>query len=184
MNDTVKDHVFSLKNDEFFKFVQELVGQQIVDILNFQSITSTQSLIRNPNIFEIFNMKCSEPNFLILRDKSCLQLENGLFVVKIGLINNMHCLLDFLKQEQQKKIIERSDADANLNLSFEFINKHSLLKNLVLFYQRIGNDNNTKEKYGFLNDFIETITNNLTKSKNHFRYENIYKGYTHKNDTF
>ena len=89
------DSVFSLKNDEFYALIQELVGQQIVNILKFQSITSTQSLIRNPNIFEIFNMKCSEPNFLLIREKSCLQLDDGQYIVKIGLINNLNYLLDF-----------------------------------------------------------------------------------------
>ncbi len=60
MDDTITENVFSLKNDDFYRFIHGLVGQQIVDILKFQSITSTKSLIRNPNIFAIFNMKCSE----------------------------------------------------------------------------------------------------------------------------
>ncbi|CAF2073465.1 unnamed protein product [Rotaria magnacalcarata] len=76
----------------------------MVDILKFQSITSTQSLIRNPNIFEIFNMNCSKSSFLMIRERSCFQLDNGTFIVKIGLINNLNCLLEFLKQQQQKQI--------------------------------------------------------------------------------
>ena len=63
------ENIFSLKNDDFYDFIRALVGQQMVDILKFQSITSTQSLIRNPNIFEIFNMKSSEPNFLSIRER-------------------------------------------------------------------------------------------------------------------
>ncbi|CAF4276551.1 unnamed protein product [Rotaria sordida] len=103
MDDTFTDNLFSLKNEEFYTFIQQLVGQQIVDVLKFQSITSTQSLIRNPDIFEIFNIKCSEPSFLLIREKSCLQLDDGQFIIKIGLINNLNYLLDFLKQRQQKK---------------------------------------------------------------------------------
>ena len=68
-----------------------------MDILKFQSITSTQSLIRYPNIFDIFNMKCSEPDFLSIRKKSCLELEDGQFIVKVGLINNLNYLPDFFK---------------------------------------------------------------------------------------
>ena len=75
-----------------------MVGQQIVDILKFQSITFTQSSIRYPNIFDIFNTKCSEPNFLSIRKMSCLELEDGQFIVKVGLINNLNYLLEFLKQ--------------------------------------------------------------------------------------
>jgi hypothetical protein len=177
MDDSFKDNVFSLKNNEFYTFIEELVGQQIVDVLKFQSITSTQSLIRNPNIFDIFNMKCMDPYFLSIREKSCFQLDDGQFIVKIGLMNNLNYLLDFLKQ-QQKKILESSYIDTNADLSFDFINKHPLLKSLILWYQRVDHDGiKNKDKYGFLKDFIDTITNNLTKPCNHFRYSDTIKNF-------
>ncbi|CAF3061476.1 unnamed protein product [Rotaria sp. Silwood2] len=125
MDDTMTDNVFSLKNDGFYDFIHTLVGQQIVDILKFQSITSTQSLIRYPNVFDIFNMKCSEPDFLSIRKKSCLELEDGQFIVK-----------------------------------------------------RIGSEGVTNtDKNGFLIDFINTVTNKLTKSSNHFRYSDKIKDF-------
>ncbi|CAF4206685.1 unnamed protein product [Rotaria magnacalcarata] len=151
------------------------IGQQIVDILKFQSITSSQSLIRYPNIFDISNMKCSEHDFLSIRKKLCLELDDGLFIVKVGLINNLNYLLDFLKQEQNK-ISDDSYMDVDSNLTFDLINKNPLLKNLVLWYQRIGSEGVTNtDKNGFLIDFINTITNNLTKSGNHFRYSDKIK---------
>ncbi|CAF2763356.1 unnamed protein product [Rotaria sp. Silwood2] len=178
MDDTLTENVFSLKNDDFFGFIQALVGQQMVDILKFQSITSTQSLIRNPNIFDIFNMECSESNFLMTRDRSCFQLDNGKFIVKIGLINNLNCLLDFLKQQQQKQIMASSYVDANPSLSFDFINKHPLLQKLITWYQQIGTENKDNEnKHGFLNHFIDTIANNLTKSSNNLRYSDTIKNF-------
>ena len=82
-------------------------------------------------------MKCMEPNFLSIREKSCFQFDDGQFIVKIGLMNNLNYLLDFLKQQQQKKIMDSSHIDANPDLSFDFINKHPLLKNLILWYQRV-----------------------------------------------
>ncbi|CAF2945322.1 unnamed protein product [Rotaria sp. Silwood2] len=175
MDDLFTD-VFSLKNNEFYAFIEELVGQQIVDVLKSQSITSTQSLIRNPNIFEIFNMKCTDPNFLSIREKSCFQLDDGQFIVKIGLMNNLNYLLDFLKQQQQKKIMENSYVDSNASLSFDFINKHPFLKTLILWYQQVDNDDiNNKDNHGFLKDFIDTITNNMTKSSSRFRYSDTIK---------
>jgi hypothetical protein len=80
-------------------------------------------------------MKCSEPNFLSTIEKLLLQLDHGQFIVKVGLINNLHYLIDFLKQQQQKKITESNDTDTNLRLSFDFINKYPLLKNLGFYYQ-------------------------------------------------
>ncbi|CAF5194287.1 unnamed protein product [Rotaria magnacalcarata] len=85
-------------------------------------------------------MKCSEPSFLLIREKSCLQLDDGQFIIKIGLMNNLNYLLDLLKQQQQKKIMESSYIEAYPSLSFDFINKHPLLKSLILWYQQLGND--------------------------------------------
>ena len=175
MDDTTIDNVFALKNEEFYSFVHTMVGQQIVDILKFQSITSTQSLIRYPNIFDIFNMKCSEPNFLSIRKMSCLELEDGQFIVKVGLINNLNYLLDFSKQQ---KTSEDSSMDVDSGLTFDFIKRHPLLKNLILWYQRIESEDVTNtNKNGYLIDFINTITNNLTKSSNHFRYSDKIKDF-------
>ncbi|CAF1387704.1 unnamed protein product, partial [Rotaria sp. Silwood1] len=114
----------------------------------------------------------------MIRERSCFQLDNGTFVVKIGLINNLNCLLEFLKQQQQKQIKTSSNADSNPSLSFDFINKYPLLKKLIIWYQRVSNENEADEnKDKFLNHFIDTITDNLTKSKNNFRYSNSIKNF-------
>ena len=178
MDDILAENVFSLKNNEFYEFIQALVGQQMVDILKFQSITSTQSLIRNPNIFEIFSMNCSEPSFLMIRERSCFQLDNGAFIVKIGLINNLNCLLEFLKQQQQKQIKTSSNGDPYSSLSSDFINKYPLLKKLIIWYQRVDNENEDDQNNNtFLKHFIDTLTDNLTKSSNNFRYSNSIKNF-------
>ncbi|CAM4965511.1 unnamed protein product [Rotaria socialis] len=57
---------------------------------------------------------------------------DGTFIVKIGLINNLNCLLEFLKQPQSKQIKTSSNADSNPSLSFDFINKYPLLKKLTI----------------------------------------------------
>ncbi|CAF3181575.1 unnamed protein product [Rotaria socialis] len=178
MDDILAENVFALKNNEFYEFIQALVGQQMVEILKFQSITSTQSLIRNPNIFEIFNMNCSEPSFLMIRERSCFQLDNGAFIVKIGLINNLNCLLEFLKQQQQKQIKKSSNGDSYSSLSFDFINKYPLLKKLIIWYQRVDNENvDDQNNNTFLKHFIDTLTDNLAKSSNNFRYSNSIKNF-------
>ncbi|CAF2137497.1 unnamed protein product [Rotaria magnacalcarata] len=122
-------------------------------------------------------MKCSEHDFLSIRKKSCLELDDGQFIVKVGLINNVNYLLDFLKQEQNK-ISDDSYMNVDSNLTFDLINKNPSLKNLVLWYQRIGSEGVTNtDKNGFLIDFINTVTNNLTKSRNHFRYSDKIKDF-------
>ena len=171
------DNVFHLKTDDFYNFVNGLVGQQLVDILCFQSINSTQSLIRNPNVFEIFNMNCSEPDFLTIRGKSCFQLGNGKYIVKVGLLHNLNCLLDFMKQ-QQSLIVKNDSTEKYPSLSYEFINKHSLLKTLIDWYLLIDEDGTIcDDKYRLLKEFINAITYNLTKPNNHFRYSDSIKDF-------
>ncbi|CAF4401052.1 unnamed protein product, partial [Rotaria magnacalcarata] len=81
-------------------------------------------------------------------------------------------------QQQQKQIKTSSNADSNPSLSFDFINKYPLLKKLIIWYQRVSNENEADEnKDKFLNHFIDTITDNLTKSKNNFRYSNSIKNF-------
>ena len=145
-------------------------------MLKFQSITSTQSFIRNPNIFEIFNIKCSKPNFLPIRENSCVQLENSQLIVKVGLINNLNYPLDLLKplqdQQQKGKMMKGGYFDICTDTSFDFINKHPLLDSWILWHQRDDHDHVTnKDNDGLLKDFIDTIITNLTKSKNDFRYD-------------
>ncbi|CAF5141598.1 unnamed protein product, partial [Rotaria magnacalcarata] len=124
-------------------------------------------------------MKCLEPSFLLIREKSCLQLDDGQFIIKIGLMNSLNYLLDVLKQQQQKKIMESDYIEAYPSLSFDFINKHPLLKSLIFWFQQLGNDGGiNKDKHGFLIDFIDAITNNLIKSSNHFRYSDTIKNFT------
>ena len=75
-------------------------------------------------------MNCSELDFLTIREKSCFQLDNGKYIVKVGLLNNLNCLLDFLKQ-QQSLIVKNDSTEKYPSLSYEYINKHPLLKTLI-----------------------------------------------------
>ena len=43
-------------------------------------------------------MKRSEPNFLSIKENSCFQLDNGQFIVKVGLMNNLNYLIDFFER--------------------------------------------------------------------------------------
>ncbi|CAF3380500.1 unnamed protein product [Rotaria sp. Silwood2] len=178
MDHNIIENVSHLKNDDFYNFVNGLVGQQLVDNLCFQSITSTQSLIRNPNVFEIFNMNCSEPDFLTIRERSCFQLDNGKYIVKVGLLNNLNYLLDFLKQQQQNLNVKNDSIEKYPGLSYEFINKHPLLKTLIDWYLLIDEDDRIcDDKHRLIKEFINAIIYNLTKPSNHFRYSDNIKDF-------
>ncbi|CAF1105723.1 unnamed protein product [Adineta ricciae] len=90
-------------------------------------------------------------------------------------MNNFTSLLDFLKQEEEKKIGTNND-DANTDLSYGFIDKNPLLKSLVRSFERFENHNDNYE-YEFMQIFIDTIISNLTKSNNHRRYGTTIKNF-------
>ena len=170
MDDTLPDHVFSLRNDDFYAMVETQVGSQIVEILRFQMICSMQSLVRHPDIFDIFSMPCSNPDFLLIREKSCFLLDTGLFLVKPGLKNNLDYLIHILKRKQNSMMapIPESPDDG---LSNDFIKRHRLLQKLISWYrisEKLPEDDT--DQYSFLQEFIDNITNNITSHRNTFRY--------------
>ena len=68
--------------------------------------------------------------------------------------------------------------DVDSSLTFDFIKRHPLLKSLIFWYQRIESEDVTNtDKNVFLIDFINTITKNLTKPSNHFRYSGKIKDF-------
>ncbi|CAF1526355.1 unnamed protein product [Rotaria sordida] len=112
-------------------------------------------------------MNCSEPEFLEIRQRSCFQINDGNFVVKIGLLSNLNFLLDFLKQKQQKLAMKNDSLEADSiypGLSYEFVNKHPLLKIFIDWYLSVDQAGAYyDDKYEFLKDFINTIIHNMIK---------------------
>ena len=169
------DDVFSLSNDAFFSMIQKLAGEQMVEILKIQLISSTQSLLRTNNIFEIFNINC--PALSEIRKKACFQLDDGSFLVKSGLKNNADHLLNLLRARQQQLTLANSNDDEcddrNENEEkqalFDLVNAYPLLKSIVTWYEHNHSEDNDSEQ-SFLQPFITNIVSNLSKSKNLYRY--------------
>ena len=81
----------------------------MVEILKIQLISSTQSLLRTNNIFEIFNINCLAMSEI--RKKACFQLDDESFLVKSGLKNNADHLLNLLRARQQQLTLANSNHD-------------------------------------------------------------------------
>ena len=167
------DDVFSLSNDGFYNMIRALVGEQIVEILKVQLICSTQSLLRTRNIFEIFDIDC--PTLSEIRQRSCFQFDDGSFIVKNGLKNNLNYLLSLFLKKQEQMSTKENDAhhDAKTNnheqIVYDLVNKYPLLKSLVTWYE--DNEESAKDhEQPFLQEFISNITSNLSRSKHAYRY--------------
>lgn len=128
----------------------------MVEILKVQLISSTQSLLRTRNIFEIFDINC--PTLSEIRKKSCFQLDDGSFIVKNGLKNYLNYLLNLLKTKQQQMSMENNDDDNNnentyQQMLYNLVKKYPLLKSLVTWYEH--NDN--KENNHFYKNLSTTL---------------------------
>ncbi|CAF2063349.1 unnamed protein product [Rotaria magnacalcarata] len=89
-------------------------------------------------------------------------------------MNNLNYLLDLLKQQQQKKIMESSYIEAYPSLSFDFINKHSLLKSGKLTYEFIRlNLPESLRSVTMLNTLI--LNSNAKISEAAFRFDQLQK---------
>ncbi|CAF4316655.1 unnamed protein product, partial [Rotaria sp. Silwood2] len=170
---TLPDNALSLKGDEFYKFIQSVVGEPLHDILKIQLIDSTQSFLDTKDIFEIF--KYDSPDLFEIKAKSCFKI-NGEYVIKAGIKNSLTYLMKLLKTKQQKLI--NNNKNTHRQISYELLNKNPVLRSLIDWYEENENtnpNNNSNVKQSFLSSFIDNITNNLSREKRNYQYSESVK---------
>ncbi|CAF4647106.1 unnamed protein product, partial [Didymodactylos carnosus] len=163
----------TLKGDEFYKFIQSVVGEPLHDILKIQLIDSTQSFLDTKDIFEI--CKYDSPDLFEIKTKSCFKI-NGEYVVKVGIKNSLTYLTALLKKNQEELI--NNNNNSHRQISYELLNKNPLLRSLINWYEENENtnlNNNSDSKQSFLSSFIDNITNNLSRSKRNYQYNESVK---------
>ncbi|CAF1561894.1 unnamed protein product [Didymodactylos carnosus] len=150
------NHVFILKNADFFRFVQSLAGEGLCDLLRIQSINSTEILMSTDDVFDVF--KLDSPQFDEMKEKHFFKLRNGQYVVKPGIASSLSFLTKLLqaKQEEQQSSTDDGDQQERTN---DFINNHPLLKSLVSWYQHNDTDNNKNACKHSLFDYSTQTTN-------------------------
>ncbi|CAF1133516.1 unnamed protein product [Didymodactylos carnosus] len=159
------NNIFSLQGDEFFRCIEQLAGGMLCAILKIQLIDSTQALMNSTDLFDIFLY--NSPKINCLRDKVYFRTENGDYILKSGITTNLSLLRNLLnakKEEQQNSHYNQQQEQISINL----INNNPMLKSLFRWYEQ--NEKVENKEQTFLKTFIDTITNNLTKSPNNYRY--------------
>ncbi|CAF3965086.1 unnamed protein product [Rotaria sp. Silwood1] len=156
--------IFLLKNDSFYSYVTEAVGDIPASYLKFLSINSVDCLLRIDDIFSFISI--DSPEFNDLRSKLAFHLNNGTFVVRPGF---KHILNNFIQifRDKQKNDSSRNNDEKQKEEIFKIVQKHSLLRSLISFYQ-VNNTNDFSTS--FLCCLIENTIDNLMRSKNHYHY--------------
>ncbi|CAM4822591.1 unnamed protein product [Rotaria magnacalcarata] len=137
---TIPNNVLSLKDDEFFKFIKQLGGEILCELLKIQLIDSTKVFVNSNNLFDIFQY--SSPEINCLRDKMHFRTE----------------------KEQQNLNFNQQQEQTYSNI----ISNNPLLKSLFDWYEH--NDTTNNNEPTFLTTFIGCIVKNLNKPSNNYRY--------------
>ncbi|CAF1621495.1 unnamed protein product [Rotaria sordida] len=168
------DNIFTLKGEEFFHAIRSLVGEVICNILQIQMIDSAQNFLNTVDVFEIFKYDSEEIDNI--KTKSCFKMRNGEYIIRTGVLNNMTYLKTILK----KKIEEQHSFTNDLQKEryYELIDQNSMLQSLIDWYSQNQFTNNySNKKHLFVSSFIDTITKNIVKSKQGYRYDDSVKDF-------
>ncbi|CAF1245709.1 unnamed protein product [Rotaria sordida] len=170
----LSDAIFTLKGEEFFRVIRPLIGEVACNILEIQMIDSAENFLNTNDIFDIFNYDSDDID--AIKSKSCFKMKDGQYIVRTGVLNNM----TYLKTVLKKKFEEQHIFLNNLQKEkiYELINRNPILQSLIAWYSRNEFANNDINKnHSFMSSFIDTITKNIVKQKQNYRYDDSMKDF-------
>ena len=161
----VLENVLDLTGDRFFEWVRRTVGETLSEILKIQLIDSAQVLINCSDPFDVFKYDSSDINHL--REKVYFKTSNGDYLMRTGVKTNFHLLVTSLK-EKREETKHPKDSSHGGERCMHIINKYPLLKALFNWYEKRSDTDGKNQS--FLTSLIDTITSNLSKSPNNYRF--------------
>ena len=139
--------VLSYQDDVFYDLVRNQCGPIIEEIFQIQKIRSVQTLPRIPNVFEF--MSYDSPDRNEIKKKAAFRLSDGTYQIRSGIKMEIDLFLQSLIQVDDKLSQSRSI---------------------------LNNDDIDSTGTSFLSSFIDSLTQNLSRSKSSYRYnEHVQK---------
>ena len=136
----------NIRHDEFFQFIQTTAGDIEADILKAQGINNVHSLLRSTDLFSFFQLECVES--AALRQRACFQLNDGSFLVKPVIRNNLqHCIETLRSIYNPTKHNERD-----------------------LFDRHNSGESASFSGDSFAHEFMRNTLENMKRSKNNYAY--------------
>jgi hypothetical protein len=170
--------VLSYHDDRFYDLVRDHCGPIVEEMVQIRKITSVQSLLRTPDIFEFMNY----PSVYLdeIKEKVAFRLTNGEYKIKCRIKADVDLFLQSLihinDKLSQSKLIQ-SDVDRGLYISEDLLLKHPVLSSLVKFYSR-EQDNIDQNSMLFLNSFMDNLLQNLSRTKSSYRFNDYVKKFS------
>lgn len=166
------EDVMTFYDDKFFSLVRSLCGDIVAELFRVQSINTTRTLLRMNNVFSVPDIDCRELDDL--REKVRFNLADGTTIIKPGVINNVHFIINLLRFKEQKLREEEKNVINEKDMLYKLVQGNPLLKSLMLWYQT-NEAFSFNGKQTFLVTFIDNITINLSRLMNNYRYHDLLK---------
>lgn len=157
---SLPNNVLELKNEEFFKVVQQQCGKTMVEVLRYLEITSADYLldISTEDLFAFFHQE--SPDLIVIKGKVGVMLNNGNFVVKNGLLFQADNLIKALRALKQQN---NSPESVDLTISSVLLNQHPILRQIINLFQNSLFST-------FMYKVLETMISNYCRSKTRYSY--------------
>lgn len=131
----------TMNSNSFFQFIEAMTSEIEVEILKVQGINNAFSLLRAQDLYSVFQIDCDE--LQDLKNRACLKLKNGEYMIRPAIKENLDYCINFFKN--------KLNVPAESQLEHHQYDSHEQLNS-------------------FVNTFINSITDNMTQSKNRYRY--------------
>ena len=112
-------NVFSLKGDDFYEFLKQILSEDIKDLLKIQRI-STARWFLDTNPLAFFDLNCDDSLIVQVQNRLSFKMENGVNVVFAGIeadLRYLRRLSETFLTKVTKKNDEQSDAQLDMDSS-------------------------------------------------------------------
>ena len=151
----LSDNVHTYRGKDFFNLVNQKRGEVVKDSMEVLSIDSVKTLLGiEDDIFVFLKENCNA--LRSIKERACLCLDDGTFIVKPGLRIGLNRFLESLRA--------KSAVSQFLKPATSLSDNNSLLPDTLM--SKTFEENNNS----FLKNVIDTIASNKKKSKNNYRF--------------
>ncbi|CAF4017032.1 unnamed protein product, partial [Rotaria sp. Silwood1] len=145
----------TLYDEKFFNLIRNLGGEVVTELLKVQSINSARTLLRMTDVYSFLDLD-----------------SDGTTVIKPGVANNINYIFTLLRFKKEQLKEKEKNVDYESDMLYSLVQNNPLLKALTRWYQKAEQLPFT-EKQTLLPTLIDNITNNLSKSTNNYRYDEL-----------
>ena len=132
----------NIKSDVFFRLVEQMTSDIEVEILKAQGINNVRCLLRANDLYSIFKIDSEELEDL--RDRACMKLKDGQYMVRPAIKKNLEYCIDEFKRRLPDQQPYRSE--------------------------HIQPDFSDEKRECFMNTFIQNLSDNMNRSKHRYQY--------------